>query len=86
MLTNEGREPTKEDMDMLERIKKINTVAQEDFSKAKGMLEMLNDICGTHFGWLAKRVVFFTNADGSIAKERTAQTTAHDAYSNLLVF
>lgn len=69
---------------MLERIKKINTVAQEDFSKAKGMLEMLNDICGTHFGWLAKRVVFFTNADGSMAKERTAQTTAHDAYSNLL--
>ena len=50
---------------MLERIKKINEVAQENFDKAQGMLEMLNEICGTKFGWLAKRVVIFENPDES---------------------
>lgn len=32
---------------MKERIQKINEVAQENFEKAQGMLEMLNEICGT---------------------------------------
>lgn len=65
---------------MKERIKKINEVAQENFDKAQGMLEMLNEICGTKFGWLAKRVVIFENPDGSTA-ERYAH--AHDAFTYL---
>lgn len=62
---------------MKERIKHINEVAQENFDKAQGMLEMLNDICGTKFGWLNKRVVIFENPNGSVAEKYAA---AHDAY------
>lgn len=65
---------------MKERIAKINEVAQEDFSKAQGMLEMLNEICGTKFGWLKKRVVIFDNPDGTVA-ERYAH--CHDAWVNI---
>lgn len=54
---------------MKERIQKINEVAQENFEKAQGMLEMLNEICGTKFGWLAKRVVIFENPNGSTAEK-----------------
>lgn len=61
---------------MKERIKYINEIAQVNWEKAQGMLEMLNEICGTKFGWLAKRVVFFDNPDGSVA-ERYAH--CHDA-------
>ena len=63
---------------MKERIAKINEVAQDDFSKAQGMLEMLNEICGTKFGWLKKRVVIFDNPDGTVA-ERYAH--CHDAWA-----
>lgn len=62
---------------MKERIKHINEVAQENFDKAQGMLEMLNEICGTKFGWLNKRVVFFENPDASTAEK---YAHAHDAY------
>ena len=62
---------------MKERIRKINETAQENFDKAQGMLEMLNDICGTKFGWLGGRVVFFDNPDASIAEK---YAHAHDAY------
>ena len=61
---------------MKERIKKINEVAQENFDKAHGMLDMLNEICGTKFGFFNKRVVIFENPDGSVA-ERYAHM--HDA-------
>lgn len=65
---------------MKERIKHINEVAQENFDMAQGMLEMLNEICGTKFGWLAKRVVIFENPDGSVAEK---YAHAHDAYCYL---
>lgn len=55
-------------MEMKERISKINEVAQENFDEAQGMLEMLNDICGTRFGWVNKRVAIFENSN------------VHDAY------
>ncbi len=59
----------KGDCTMKERIQKINEVAQENFEKAQGMLEMLNEICGTKFGWFAKRVVIFENPDASTAEK-----------------
>ena len=46
---------------MKEMIQKINRTAQENWEKAQGMLEMLNMMSGTEFGWLNKRVVRFNN-------------------------
>lgn len=63
---------------MKELIYKINH--EENFEKAQGMLEMLNTIYGTQFGFLAKRVVRFDNPNGSTA-ERYAN--AHDAWCEL---
>lgn len=40
-------------------IRKINETAREDFVKAQGMLEILNDVYGLKMGWLNKRVVYF---------------------------
>lgn len=51
-------------------------VAQENFDRAQGMLDMLNEFYGLKLGWLAKRVVVFDNPDGSVA-ERYAH--CHDA-------
>lgn len=62
---------------MKARIKYINEMAQVSFEKAEGMLEMLNEICGTKFGFLNKRVVIFENPDGSPAEK---YAHAHDAY------
>lgn len=42
-----------------EIIAKLNTIAKEDFTKAKIMLEGINLALGTEYGWLNKRVVFF---------------------------
>lgn len=56
-------------------IANINAVAKENWEKAQGMLDMLNELAGTKFGWLNKRVVRFENPDGSTA-ERYAN--AHD--------
>ena len=61
-------------------IKEINHVALENFDKAQGMLDMLNALCGTKYGWLAKRVIRFENPDGSVA-ERYAH--CHDLYAEL---
>lgn len=61
---------------MKERIRKINTVAQENFDKAQGMLEMLNEVCGTNFGWLNKRVVIFENPNASTGEK---YAHCHDA-------
>ena len=41
----------------------IEAVAQE-----QGMLEMLNEICGTQYGWCAKRVVKFRKPNGTVAE------------------
>ena len=61
---------------MKERINKINETAVENFEKAKGMLEMFNDIYGTQYGFLGKRVVIFENPDGSVAEK---YAHCHDA-------
>ena len=53
---------------MLERIEKINEVAQTNWEKAQGMLEMLNEICGTQYGWFARRVVRFNKPNGTVAE------------------
>ena len=42
----------------------INETAKQNFEKAQGMLEMLNILYGTKYGWLAKRVCRFENPDG----------------------
>lgn len=65
---------------MKERIGRINAVAQENFEKAKGMLDMLNEIYGTKYGWLNKRVVFF---DEPYASTCIKYRRVHDAYANL---
>lgn len=58
----------------------INETAKENFEKAKGMLEMLNTLYNTKYGWLAKRVVRFENPDGSTAEKYAA---AHDLQAEL---
>lgn len=54
---------------MKERINKINEVAQENMEKAECMLDMFNDIYGTQFGFLNRRVVMFQNPNGSVAEK-----------------
>lgn len=63
---------------MKQLIYKINH--EENFEKAQGMLEMLNTIYGTQFGFLKKRVVRFENPEGSTAEK---YAHAHDLYSEL---
>lgn len=60
-----------------EIIEKLNEIAQEDFNKAQLMLDGVNLVLGTKYGWLRKRVVFFDNPDGSIAEK---YAKCHDAY------
>ena len=55
----------------------LNKTAQEDFDKAKSMLEGINLVLGTKYSWLAKRVVFFDNPDGRPAEKYAG---VHDAY------
>lgn len=52
---------------MKDLIWKINH--EENFDKAQGMLEMLNAVYGTNFGFLNKRVVWFENPDASTAEK-----------------
>lgn len=61
-----------------EIIAKLNTIANEDFTKAKIMLEGINLALGTEYGWLNRRVVFFDNPSGSAAKK---YAHCHDAYA-----
>lgn len=65
---------------MKERIAKINATAKENFDKAQGMLDMFNDIYGTKFGFLNKRVVIFENPDESTCIK---YAHVHDAYCNV---
>ena len=63
-------------IEMVEKNRKINEVAQENFDRAQGMLDMLNEFTGLKLGWLAKRVVVFDNPDGSVAEK---YASCHDA-------
>ena len=59
------------------QISKLNAIATQDFEKAKAMLEGINMILGTEYGWLNKRVVFFDDTSSTARK----YATAHDAYA-----
>lgn len=41
-----------------EMVSKLNELAQQDFEKARAMLDGINMVLGTRFEWLNKRVVF----------------------------
>lgn len=58
-----------------ELIAKINN--ETDWEKAQGMLEMLNLIYRTKFGFLNKRVVYFDEPDLSTCYK---YMNCHDAY------
>lgn len=60
------------------QIATLNETAQNDFTKAQAMLEGMNMVLGTKYGWLAGRVVWFENPDGSTAEK---YAHAHDAYA-----
>ena len=59
-----------------EMIGKLNNMAAENFEKAQAMLDGINMVLGTEYGWLNRRVVFF---DYTSSVERK-YATAHDAY------
>lgn len=58
-----------------EIISKLNAIAQEDFEKAKAMLDGINMVLGTEYGWLNKRAVFF---DDPHATDK--HKSVHDAW------
>ena len=59
-----------------EMIGKLNNMATENFEKAQAMLDGINMVLGTEYGWLNRRVVFFDDTS-SVARK---YATAHDAY------
>lgn len=59
-------------------ISTLNAIAQSDFEKAEAMLDGINFALNTKYGWLAKRVVFFENPDGTVAE---MYAHVHDAYT-----
>lgn len=61
-----------------EMIGNLNKIAYEDFDRAKAMLDGINMVLGTQYGWLDTRVAIFDNPNGSVA-ERYA--SAHDAWA-----
>ena len=62
-----------------EMISKLNNIAQENFEKAKAMLNGINMVMGTKYGWLHKRVVFFEEPN---APAYIKYRNAHDAWVN----
>lgn len=60
------------------QIATLNKIAQSDFSKAEAMLDGMNMVLGTQYGWLAKRVVWFENPNGSTAEK---YAHVHDAWA-----
>ena len=61
-------------------IEKINAEAKNNLEKAQGMLEMLNTLYGTKYGWLARRVVRFENPEATTAEK---YANAHDLVAEL---
>ena len=59
-----------------EMIGKLNKMAAENFEKAQAMLDGINMVLGTEYGWLNGRVVFFDDTSSVVRK----YATAHDAY------
>lgn len=56
----------------------LNEVAKTDFDRAKAMLDGINLVLGTKYGWLCQRVTYFDD-DSTIASK---YATAHDAWLN----
>ena len=54
-------------MNMKERIHWINETAKADWERAKGMLDMLNDMYDTDLRFLNKSVVISDSRDGDTA-------------------
>lgn len=65
-------------MTLKELIYKINR--EENFEKAQGMLEMLNTIYGTQYGFLRHRVVRFQNPNGATTEK---YVHCYDAWAEL---
>ena len=59
-----------------EMIGKLNNMAAENFEKAQAMLDGINMVLGTEYGWLNRRVVFFDDTS-SVARK---YASVHDAY------
>ncbi len=69
-------------MKQFELIKKINDAARlTDFSFAEGMLFMFNEVHGTKYGFLNRRVVRFEKPDASTAIKYGSGV--HDVYTEL---
>ena len=62
-----------------ETIKKLNEIAIEDFDKAEAMLDGINMVLGTKYGWLKRRVVFFDEPDASTCIK---YRNVHDAWAH----
>jgi len=61
------------------QVSTLNKIAQSDFQKAQAMLDGINLVLDTQYGWLAKRVVWFENPNGSVAEKYAA---VHDAWAD----
>lgn len=60
-----------------EMISNLNDMAIENFEKAQAMLDGINMVLNTEYGWLNRRVVFFDDTSSAARK----YATAHDAYA-----
>jgi len=47
----------------------LNELAHKDFDKAQAMLDGINMVLGTEYGWLNRRVVEFKNPNGSTVEK-----------------
>lgn len=61
------------------QVKTLNEIAKTNFQKAQAMLDGINLVLGTDYGWLAKEVVWFETHDKENVAERYAHV--HDAYA-----
>lgn len=60
------------------QVNSLNETAQANFQKAQDMLDGINMVLGTQYGWLAKRVAWFEKPNGSTAEQ---YARAHDAWA-----
>lgn len=59
-------------------VHELNEIAKVDFEKAEAMLEGINLVLGTEYGWLNQRVTYFDDTSSVASK----YATAHDAWAN----
>lgn len=51
-----------------EMISKLNEIAADDFEKAQMMLDGINLVLGTKYGWLGKLAILFYDSRGYTAR------------------